>query len=362
MESKPTSAQWENILASLEEGLVLIDRSGRLAFLNQAAEDMLRTSRSQAVGQKVGLPFRSNPWMVELVKRTQQSGHSHSQTEGDLIREGTRSLPVTVTASPYIDSSGRIEGVVVVVHDLSRRRELEEDLMHSERLALIGTFTAGLLHEIRNPLGGIKGAAQLLKRETSDHALLGEYASVMLREVERLDRLLDQLLGFSHPPQWNMAPLNIHQVLDEVLLLQKETLSRSRITLKKELDPSLPMVWGDPSGLTQVFLNVIKNAVEAMGAGGVLRIGTKMETDLHRGKEKFLRVEVEDTGPGISPENLKWIFAPFFTTKGSGTGLGLPIAQRIISEHAGSIRVESNHNVGTTFKVTLPVERGFGNG
>jgi signal transduction histidine kinase len=114
--------------------------------------------------------------------------------------------------------------------------------------------------------------------------------------------------------------------------------------------------------LIQVFLNLIKNAVEAMAAGGVLRIGTKMETDFHVGKEKSLRVEVEDTGPGISPEDLKRIFNPFFTTKGSGTGLGLSIAQRIISEHAGTIRVESSQNVGTAFKVTLPVERGSENG
>jgi two-component system nitrogen regulation sensor histidine kinase GlnL len=254
-----------------------------------------------------------------------------------------------------------MEGTVLVLHNLRHRRELEEDLMHTERLALIGTVTAGLLHEIRNPLGGIKGAAQLLKTETSGMAGLAEYASVILREVERLDRLLGQLLRFSHPSTPSMVSLNIHKLLDEVLFLEREVMSSKGIILKKELDPSLPMIWGDPSGLTQVFLNLVKNAVEAMAKGGVLRIGTKMETDFHllgRPGQRFIRVEVEDTGSGISPENLKKIFAPFFTTKSSGTGLGLSIAHRIISEHGGNIRVDCTRHSGATFKVTLRVERG----
>jgi two-component system nitrogen regulation sensor histidine kinase GlnL len=352
-------SQWENILASLEEGIILMGRDGRLLLMNPAAEDMMMTSHSQATGKTMNGQFRHNPWIIDLVKRTQTSGSGH-RAEGDLRRHPGKTLPVSVTSSPYVDSFGHMEGTVLVLHDITTRRALEEDLMHSERLAMLGTFTAGLLHEIRNPLGGIKGAAQLLGRKDLERQTLAESVSVILREVDRLDRLLGQLLTLSQTPRLNMASLNIHMLLDNVLLLERHLLEENKISVKRELDPSLPLIWGDPERLTQVFLNLVKNAREAMEGGGVLRLSTKMETDFHllgEGRERFVRVEVEDSGPGIVQENLRRIFEPFFTTKKVGTGLGLPIAYRIVSEHGGMIRAESTSGKGTLFKVSLRVER-----
>jgi two-component system nitrogen regulation sensor histidine kinase GlnL len=178
--------------------------------------------------------------------------------------------------------------------------------------------------------------------------------------VDRVNLLLEQLLDLSRPAQLHLDPLNIHEVLDEVLLLEKEAVPQSDVTVRKNFDPSLPPIRGDRAQLTQVFLNLVKNGCQAMNGRGGMTITTRMETDFHireEGKEraKFIWVDIEDNGPGIKEEDLPNIFSPFFTTKRNGAGLGLAICYRIIKEHGGLIRVGSHEGKGATFKVSLRV-------
>ncbi|MFQ5904098.1 MAG: nitrogen regulation protein NR(II), partial [Candidatus Binatia bacterium] len=172
--------------------------------------------------------------------------------------------------------------------------------------------------------------------------------------------LIEQLLDLSRPAKLNLVSLNIHELLDDVLLLERETVQEGRVVVRKHFDPSLPPIRGDRAQLTQVFLNLVKNAFQAMDGQGCLTITTRIETDFHireQGKErgKFIWVDIEDNGTGIKDENLPHIFSPFFTTKNNGTGLGLAICYRIIKEHGGLIRVESREGNGATFKVSLLV-------
>ena len=209
-------------------------------------------------------------------------------------------------------------------------------------------------------MGGIKGAAQLLKREAGAASPIREYTDIIVREVDRVDHLIEQLLDLSRPVKFHLAPLNIHELLDEVLLLERYSVEAGRVLVRKQFDPSLPFIQGDRAQLTQVFLNVVKNALQAIGGDGCLTMTTRMETDFHireegKGRGKFIRVEVQDDGPGISEENLPYIFSPFFTTKEKGAGLGLAICHRIITEHGGLIRVESREGEGAMFKVSLLV-------
>jgi two-component system nitrogen regulation sensor histidine kinase GlnL len=267
---------------------------------------------------------------------------------------------VSVSVSPLEDRSGDIRGSIVLVRDLTHRKELEEDLRRSDRLAVLGTLAAGLAHEIKNPLGGIKAAAQLLKREGRANASVQEYTEIIVREVDRVNGLIEQLLDLTHPVKFHPAALNIHELIDEVLLLEGVEMEKGSVRVRKQFDPSLPPIWGDRAQLTQVFLNLVKNAVQAVERRGCLTITTRIETDFHireagKGRSRFIRVEVQDNGRGIPAADLASIFSPFFTTKEKGAGLGLAICHRIITEHGGLIRVDSRAGEGALFKISLPV-------
>jgi two-component system nitrogen regulation sensor histidine kinase GlnL len=351
---------WENVLTSLEEGVIVVGLDGRICFFNQAAEVLTDLSSSLALQQPYSRLFRTNPWLINMVKKSQSPPQSSSRAEGDFINSWGRQIPVNLTVSPLQDRYGRLLGTILLLRDLTHRRELEEDLKRSDRLAMLGTLAAGLAHEIKNPLGGIKGAAQLLRRSMAHDPSLIEYTDIMIREADRVNLLIEQLLDLSRPVRLNMIPLNIHELLDDLLLLQGETLRESNVTVKKNFDPSLPPIRGDRAQLTQVFLNLIRNALEAMKGPACLTITTRIETDFHireEGREggTFIWVDIADNGSGIKEENLPHIFSPFFTTKNSGTGLGLAISYRIIKEHGGLIRVESREGLGTAFKVSLLV-------
>ena len=354
------SISWEQALASLEDGVIIVDPEGKIAFFNESAEVLTDFSASRALRQPFSRLFKREPWLAGLLKKSCPPHQESLRGEGDVVDRWGRKVPVGVTVSPLQDRFGNFLGSILVVRNLIHRRELEEDLKRADRLAMVGTLAAGLAHEIRNPLGGIRGAAQLLRRSLDDAPSLMEYTDIMIREVDRVDQLIEQLLDLSRPAQLALAPLNIHQILEDVLLLQTEPLAPQQVTVRKRFDPSLPPVRGDRAQLTQVFLNLVKNALQAMNGSGALTITTRAETDFHirnrrSGRRKFIWVDIEDQGSGIKEDDLPHIFSPFFTTKNNGTGLGLAICYRIIKEHGGLIRVESTEGQGTTFKVSLVV-------
>jgi len=356
----PPQVSWENILGSLEDGVIVLDQEGRITFFNQAAEVLTDLSHRQALEQSYRDLFRHNPWLVEIIKKSQPPQRNTVRGEAEFVTYRDRRVPVSIMVSPLDDRYGQVWGSVLLARDLTHHKELEEDLRRSDRLATLGTLAAGLAHEIKNPLGGIKGAAQLLKREAGVASPIREYTDIIVREVDRVDHLIEQLLDLSRPVKFHLAPLNIHELLDEVLLLERYSVEAGRVLVRKQFDPSLPLIQGDRAQLTQVFLNVVKNALQAIGGDGCLTMTTRMETDFHireegKGRGKFIRVEVQDDGPGISEENLPYIFSPFFTTKEKGAGLGLAICHRIITEHGGLIRVESREGEGAIFKVSLLV-------
>lgn len=358
--SNTSRISWDDILASLEDGVVVVDPRGQISFFNQAAEALSAISASHAVQQSYSRLLKKNPWLVTMIKNSLPPYLSHTRADGDFANAWGRPTPVSASVSPLQDQSGRSLGAILLLRDLTHRREMEEDLKRSDRLATLGTLAAGLAHEIKNPLGGIKGAAQLLRRAVGQDPALVEYTEIMIREADRVNLLLEQLLDLSRPARLHLAPLNIHELLDQVLLLERETAEGRKVEVRKQYDPSLPPICGDRPRLTQVFLNLVKNAAQAMGGEGCLTITTRIETDFHIREEgkadgKFIWVDVQDNGAGIKEANLPYIFSPFFTTKNNGTGLGLAICYRIIKEHGGLIRVESREGEGTTFKVSLRV-------
>jgi two-component system, NtrC family, nitrogen regulation sensor histidine kinase GlnL len=351
---------WEQILSSVEDGVITLDRSGNVTFFNEAAEMLTDLAASHALSLSFVRIFRKEPWLAALIRKSFPPLQESARGEGDLVSRWGKKVPVGVTVSPLLEPNGNCLGSILLLRNLTYHKELEEDLKRADRLAMVGTLAAGLAHEIRNPLGGIKGAAQLLRRSLERDSSLLEYTHIMTREVDRVNLLIEQLLDLSRPAKLEIVPLNIHEVLEDVLLLELKTKAKPTITVKKFFDPSLPPIRGDRNRLTQVFLNLVRNGCQAMDGSGTLTITTRLDTDRYvRGqgkrRSKFIWVEIADQGIGIKEEDLLHIFSPFFTTKNSGTSLGLAVCYWIIKEHGGIIRVETSEGKGSTFKVSLLV-------
>jgi two-component system nitrogen regulation sensor histidine kinase GlnL len=358
------SAHFEDVLASLGDGLVVLDRTGTVMFVSPRAEDLTGVSTAQAVGRSADQAFAANPWIGETAKGLRQGDVRRTSEAGELSGPFGRRVSVHLTAAPILDADGAVVGTLLLFRDLTAQRSLGETAERGMRVGDLAAVAAGLAHEIKNPLGGIKGAAQLLAEDLGQNANASRFTTLITREVDRVSALLEQLLQLTRPPHLRLAAVNVHRILQEVLLLEGAPASDG-LTVRCEFDPSLPDVWADEAQLRQVFLNLTKNALEAMERAGTLTITTRMETDFHvrdsgRGRGQFLSVEIEDSGPGIPPEDCERIFTPFFTTKSKGIGLGLAVSQRLVAQHGGLIRVESQPGRGARFRVSLPVATGGG--
>ncbi|MDP2688538.1 MAG: ATP-binding protein [Deltaproteobacteria bacterium] len=347
---------YEDIVENLAEGVVGVDLEMKVTVFNQSAEKMTGTSRTLVIGRPAREVFGKDVRIVEMLEKTLGEGRLFAEYEEKLHRRlSSEALPVGITTSQVFDAEGRVSGAVGLIKDLSGIKSLEAGELRKERLVYIGTFAANLAHEIKNPLSGIRGVAQLLTKKVKD-ASLDEYTRVIIKEADRLNLIVNEMLDFARPAKLNPRELNIHMVLDSVILLLQEGAAPG--TFVKDYDPSLPAVRGDENRLTQVFLNLVKNAKEALGAGGRVQVNTRMMTDFHLGGHgggQMAVVEIKDNGRGIEEGDLEKIFTPFFTTKQKGSGLGMAISLKIIEEHGGLLKIDSAPGAGTTVAVFLPV-------
>jgi len=351
-----------DILDGIVDSVVVTDDRGVVLMWNRAAEEMTGVMAADAAGRRAAEVFAENPAVVSQIEKTLATGRSYSDYETVLARKHRQPLTVGVVTSVLADREGNPLGVILTVQDQTRVRDLKERMRRADRLAAIGQLAAGIAHEIKNPLVGIRGAAQLMKADLASPAgkNLTEYLDVILKEADRLNGVLEGILDFTRVKSHVFRPLNIHEILDRVLLLHEASVRQSGVLLAREYDPSLPEVTGNQDQLLQVFLNLVKNAIEAMPSGGRLTVVTRMSDQFTSvqadgRKHRLMVAKIVDTGCGITREHLQDIFAPFFTTKDKGVGLGLALSYQIVQEHLGTIRVESAEGAGTTFSVYLPL-------
>lgn len=363
----------ENIVECLGEGVVGIDTGMIITVYNQTAERVSGVGRTLTIGKPLRDVFPKDTWLADMLEQTLKQGKLFIEYENIISRRiggGMEEMaPVGVTTSTVLDPNGDIIGAVALLRDLSSIKSIKEESIRKDRLAFLGTFAAGIAHEVKNPLGGIRGAAQLLSRKVKETGLI-EYTDVIIREVDRLNKILEEVLDFANPRKINPLPINIHEVLDTVILLGG-AMSREKaahiINIKKNYDPSLPPVVGDKEHLTQVFLNLIKNSIEAVDKDGEIMVSTRVITDFHIVEEggeliqrmgraaKMASIEIKDKGCGISRHDMEKLFTPFSTTKAKGSGLGLALSFRIIKEHGGFFRIESEKGKGTAVSIYLPI-------
>ncbi len=357
-----------DILTGIVDGVVVTDAQGRIIIWNRAAEEMTGIAAAEALGKSMSMVFADNPAVVVQIEKTLTTGRSYSDYEAELAAKHRPLLPIGFVTSVLADEDGIPTGVISTIRDQAGVRDLKERMRRSDRLATLGMIAAGIAHEVKNPLVGIRGAAQLMRSELRsdaagsrlDSGSFEEYLDVIMKEADRLNNVLEGILDFTRLSPSESKGINIHSIIDRVLLLHEEQARQSGIVLSRMYDPSLPEVLGNEDQLVQVFLNIIKNAVEVMPSGGKLTVVTRM-SDLFTSvqadgkKHRLMVVKVSDTGKGITPEQLNNIFTPFFTTKDRGVGLGLALSYQIVQEHLGTIRVESHEGEGTTFSVYLPL-------
>ena len=354
---------YEDLVDSIEDGIVVFNPSGNIIVFNQMAERILGLSKSkamQAAGEEV---LGNNGHILEQLRKTSSTGQVFADHDTHVIKKTGEILQVSLITSPVIGGDGLQEGTSLLIRDISRVKVLEEDIRRADSLASLGILAAGLAHEIKNPLGGIRGAAQLLQMELEEKEDLTEFTSLIVRETDRVSGLIEELLDFANPKSLTLAEVNIHEVLDAVVALFSRSDEGKNIAYTTEYDPSIPSLIGDSEKLGQVVLNIVKNGCEAMGGQGTLTLVTRIASDyhLHESKgtrSKMMALDISDEGGGISDEDMKMLFTPFFTKKRGGTGLGLAVSHRIIREHGGSIKVKSKEGEGTIFSLLLPLKEG----
>jgi signal transduction histidine kinase len=338
----------ENILRTMDSGVITISASGNVVLSNSTAERLTRMPSDALRHLTVeGLP----EGLATQLKATLSDGQPRLQTETTLFSSGDRRIPLVSSSSALKDDRGRIIGALVVFSDLSNVKALENEKRRAERLASLGTLVSGIAHEIKNPLVAIKTFAELLPERFTDADFRDDFSGVVVKEIERIDGLVERLRSLASPSPAAALPVDIREPLLETVALLRAQCEQSRTTVRRELDASPLLVAVDPSLLKQLFLNLCLNAIEAMGPGGELTV--KAHQRFRQGVP-WVTVEVLDSGTGISDSIRSKIFDPFFTTKSRGSGLGLAICHNIADAHRGTIRAENNKGKGASLIVEFP--------
>ena len=350
-----------NVLDAVLGGVILVDSSGEILHVNIEASRILEVSAEKAVNTRIEQLFGPGHPVAELDRQVRHERRSAIAADVLIERRFDSEMLVDVVVSPIGVEHSNDSGYVIELRDQTLRSSLREREAQRDQLQRFGHIAAGIAHEVKNPLGGIRGAAELLKSWTEDERPQ-RAADLIIHEVDRLSGLIEQLMVFARGDQLKLASVNVHRVLDDVLtLLSMDSLAQG-IAVERHYDPSIPELHADADRLTQVFLNLARNALQAMEetGEGALQVRTRMALeDRITGPDgrpiPTVIVEVCDDGPGIPPETLGRLATPFFTTRDGGSGLGLAVARQWVTRHDGSLRIASDVGEGTTARVVLPL-------
>jgi PAS domain S-box-containing protein len=333
--------------------VVSMDLNGQITSWNRAAETMSGFMAAEVRGKTLSsLCAEEHRQAMDALMRQISSGKKVENAELPLLTREGREIPIAWNSAPLRDDQGKVVGTVAVGRDLTERRRMEAKLLQSSKMVSLGVMAGGIAHELRNPLGIISAAVQLIETQPNDEHLWAEALQKIRSAIQRASLTIENLLRFAHPSAERRESVEVNALVEETLALLAPQMAQRRVEVRTELQPGMPVIQANRNLLQQVFTNILFNACKAMPQGGALTVATRMQSGGQ------VEIRFSDTGHGIRPDHLSRVFDPFFTTSppGQGTGLGLAISYSIIQQHQGSIDVESQVDRGTTFIVRLPRE------
>jgi len=347
---------YKKILDHLNEAVLLFNKDFRLTYINPAGEILFADSAKHLLGSSAKKLFKAthHGLFSDLLQRLNQN---EPLVDRELILDSlSQSVTVNLSATPILED-GELSEILIELQQVDRHLRItkEEQLLAQQNTSRM--LVRGLAHEIKNPLGGLRGAAQLLDLELHDPELK-EYTQIIIAESDRLQELMDKMLGPNKPAHKNL--LNIHEVLERIRQLVAVE-AGTNIKLQTDYDPSIPELFADKNQLIQAFLNIVRNAIQALQSSGKIILKTRIQRHMTLGRKRYklaVKVDIIDNGPGIQPGLMGQIFYPMITGRPEGTGLGLSIAQSLINQHNGLIECESEPG-NTVFSIYLPIENHF---
>jgi two-component system nitrogen regulation sensor histidine kinase GlnL len=358
-------------------GVLAVDREGRVVAANETACRLLGYTAEEMLQEPAALYFRAPKGDGHVLPGACAAPEDPREVE--VATKNQDALPVSLRLLPLETESGALGGTLALFVDLRGEKSRDEQWRRRDRLASLGALAAGVAHEIRNPLAGIGASAQILARRLPAGDARASFATLIVEEVARLDRIVESLLQFARPATPKLARQSLLPALEKAITLMHEPAVRQKVSLVADRAERVPEIYVDVDQILQVIVNVVKNAIQAMPDGGEIKVGMgvkrkrlversaigrrasdRLESARPIPEQEVVEIRVQDNGPGIPAATMARIFDPFFTTRAQGSGLGLSICQTIVREHGGVIAVESTVGQGTTVTIDLPVEKRHG--
>ena len=348
IELEESKSHLEAMLSGIADGIVFTDQDNKITFINDAAELIFDIKRDDWIGKNFENAHspESHKKAIQLIKDMRE-GKVKSYTSEIISGEKT----IFAHFSPIMHGPEYL-GVIFIARDITEMKRLQAELIQSEKLALVGKMSSSIAHELRNPLVPIGGFARIIHKKLEEGSPIKKYAEIIIKEIDRLERLLHDLLYYTKEVKPVMQPANLNEIINELIILYEDTFNERKIKVDARISPEIPLITLDPTQIKQSLMNLLYNAIQAMPDGGILTIESRME---EREGIHYASVYIHDTGCGIPDEVMKRIFDPFYTTKIHGLGLGLTLTKNIIELHGGEIEVKSEGGKGTTFKISLPI-------
>ncbi len=335
----------QNILDSITNVFVTLNKNLKIQSINKEGRDIFNLSDSD-IGKDLDFIFEEYDEVEQMLKKFLIDNKKYATIETKCFSNIKTSMYFKLYIYPLKNILGKIEGVVLVFEDISEIRKLESQVRRAEKLSAVGELASGIAHEIRNPLGIIKTISQTIKKDILD-ADIKEGIEIIINEVDRVNNVIKGLLDFAKPSIGEIKTTNIDLIIKNIILITYKYAQQHNVKINYQPDSStIAMIDGEK--LKQAFINIIFNSVQAMPSGGNIDIEMTTQKD-------WVKISFKDEGVGISSDKLEKIYEPFYTTKNTGTGLGLPITHRIIEEHQGYMEVRSIVGTGTTFDIYIPV-------
>ncbi len=345
-ELRSTKQYLESLFNHTSDAIHVTDLSGRVIQVNKAFEKIYGWSSESILGKPLDhIPYGLESEYHELEATVLRGG---SVTDVETVRhtQGGEQIDVSMTMSPIRDELGAIIAIASISRNITSRKQTEEMIRRSEKLAVVGQIAAGVAHEVRNPLTTLRGFVQLQKQQGTLNA---SHLDIMLGELDQINMIVSEFLVFAKPQASKQQPVQLESLIRDILMLLESEAKLNNVQFRTELEQNLPSVTGETSQLKQVFVNIVKNGMEAMPKGGLLDIKLAFDPD-----SQMLELQFSDQGVGISKEDLQRLGEPFFTRKDNGNGLGLMVSQQIIDAHRGTILFSSELGQGTSVHIRLP--------